>query len=73
MRVFRSLIVPVTKVIDAVNSHSVDHHLGILAGRHLPLGGQLRDHQLFDAADTPHPEGERLYRAVVETIKSSPT
>ena len=59
----RALIVLVTNVIDEVNSHQVDQYLGNLVGRHLPIGVLLRDHQLFDAAESPHPQGANLYRA----------
>jgi uncharacterized protein (DUF58 family) len=59
----RSLVILVTNLIDEVNAHQVERWLSTLAGRHLPLGVLLRDHQLFDAADTPHPTGHQLFRA----------
>jgi uncharacterized protein (DUF58 family) len=59
----RALVILVTNLIDEVNSHQVDQYLGNLVGRHLPLGVLLRDHRLFDAADTPAPASEQLYRA----------
>lgn len=59
----RSLVVLVTNLIDEVNSHQIERWLSTLAGRHLPLGVLLRDHQLFDAANLPQPSGRDLYRA----------
>jgi uncharacterized protein (DUF58 family) len=59
----RALVVLVTNLIDEVNAHQVERWLSTLNGRHLPLGVLLRDHQLFDAADMPHPMGRNLYRA----------
>jgi uncharacterized protein (DUF58 family) len=59
----RSLVVLVTNLIDEVNSHQIERWLSTLAGRHLPLGVLLRDHQLFDAANLPQPSGPDLYRA----------
>lgn len=59
----RSLVVLVTNLIDEVNSHQIERWLSTLAGRHLPLGVLLRDHQLFDAANLPQPSGHDLYRA----------
>lgn len=59
----RSLVVLVTNLIDEVNSHQIERWLSTLAGRHLPLGVLLRDHQLFDAANLPNPAGRDLYRA----------
>jgi len=59
----RSLVVLVTNLIDEVNSSQIERWLSTLAGRHLPLGVLLRDHQLFDAANLPQPSGRDLYRA----------
>ena len=59
----RSLVVLVTNIIDEVNSHQVQQYLGSIAGRHLPLGVLLRDRGLFEAADTPNPQGTALFRA----------
>lgn len=59
----RSLVVLVTNLIDEVNAHQIQQYLSTLVGRHLPLGVLLRDHQLFDAAETPRPVGGDLYRA----------
>lgn len=59
----RALVVLVTNVIDEVNANQILRWLGALAGRHLPLGVLLRDHQLFDAVKTPEPVGDELYRA----------
>lgn len=59
----RSLVVLMTNVIDEVNAHQIQQYLGVLVGRHLPLGVLLRDHQVFDAA-TPQPTTQKqLYRA----------
>ena len=59
----RSMVVLMTNLIDEVNAHQVERWLSALTGRHLPLGVLMRDHQLFDAADLPHPVGRDLYRA----------
>jgi uncharacterized protein (DUF58 family) len=59
----RSLVVLMTNVIDEVNAHQVEQYLSTVVGRHLPLGVLMRDHQLFDAADMPHPVDLDLYRA----------
>jgi uncharacterized protein (DUF58 family) len=59
----RSLVILVTNVIDEVNAHQVLQYLGVLAGRHLPLGVLLRDHRLFDAAEATIGSEQQLYRA----------
>ncbi len=63
----RSLVVLMTNLIDEVNAHQVHQYLTNLVGRHLPLGVLLRDHRLFDAADSvapglPAPD-QKLFRA----------
>ena len=57
-----------TNVIDEVNAHQVEQYLSTVVGRHLPLGVLMRDHQLFDAADMPHPVDLDLYRAVAAAV-----
>jgi len=57
------MVVLMTNLIDEVNAHQVERYLSTLAGRHLPLGVLLRDHQLFDVADLRHPTDLNLYRA----------
>jgi uncharacterized protein (DUF58 family) len=59
----RALVILISNLIDEVNAHQVEQYLGSLAGRHLPLGVLLRDHQLFDAVDEPAPRAGNLYRA----------
>lgn len=59
----RALVVLISNVIDEVNAHQIERYLGSLTGRHLPVGVLLRDHQLFDAANLPHPQGRDLFRA----------
>lgn len=59
----RSMVVLMTNLIDEVNAHQVGQYLTTMAGRHLPLGVLLRDHQLFDAADMRSPTDSNLYRA----------
>ncbi len=49
----RSLVVLITNVIDEVNAQQIDSYLTSLTGRHLPLAVLLRDHAIFDAAETP--------------------
>ena len=48
----RSLVVMISNVIDEINAMQVEQYLATLVGRHLPMGVLLRDHRLFDAADT---------------------
>lgn len=59
----RSLVILITNVIDEVNAHQVQQYLGVLVGRHLPLGVLLRDHRLFDAAEPPYRDDRKLFRA----------
>ena len=59
----RSMVILMSNVIDEVNAHQVQRYLTNLVGRHLPLGLLLRDHRLFDAADTVRPSGEMFYGA----------
>ncbi len=49
----RTLLVLITNLIDQVNADQIQNYLGALATRHLPLCVFLRDHRLFDAADSP--------------------
>lgn len=49
----RSLVVLITNVIDEVNAQQIESYLTSLTGRHLPLAVLLRDHAIFDAAETP--------------------
>ena len=57
----RALVILVTNVIDEVNANQIHQYLSSISGRHLPLGVLLRDHRLFEAADTPFPSGDDLY------------
>ena len=59
----RSLVILISNVIDDVNANQIQRHLGTLVGRHLPLGVLLRDHRLFDAADSPPLSKEDSYRS----------
>lgn len=59
----RTLVILITNLIDEVNANQVGQYLGAFSGKHLPLGVLLRDHQLFDAAESPDPRGEALFRA----------
>ncbi len=59
----RSLVVLLTNVIDEVNSMQIERYLASLVGRHLPLGVLMRDHRIFDIADTPPRDDAELYRA----------
>lgn len=59
----RSLVVLLTNVIDEVNANQVHRYLSNIVGRHLPLGVLLRDRQMFEAVETPQPQGAALYRA----------
>ena len=58
----RSLVVLLTNLFDDVNAQIVAEHLGNLAGRHLPLGVFLRDHDLFALADHAPAEGPGLFQ-----------
>jgi uncharacterized protein (DUF58 family) len=59
----RSLVILITNVIDEVNARQIQQYLGVLAGRHLPLGVLLRDHRLFDAVEANCQNDRELYRA----------
>lgn len=59
----RSLVVLLTNVIDEVNSMQIERYLAALVGRHLPLGVLMRDHRIFDMADTQPRDDAELYRA----------
>ncbi len=63
----RSLVILITNLIDEVNANQLSGYLRNLAGRHLPLGVLLRDHQIFEAADQRQPEGSDLFRAAAAT------
>jgi uncharacterized protein (DUF58 family) len=59
----RSLVILISNLIDEVNANQVQQYLGVLVGRHLPLGVLLRDHRLFDAAEAPCRVDRELFRA----------
>lgn len=59
----RSMVVLMTNILDEVNAFQVQQYLGNLVGKHLPLGVFLRDHAVFNLADTPNPQGSQLYEA----------
>ncbi len=61
----RSLVVLMTNVFDDVNARQIGDHLGNVAGRHLPLGVFLRDHDLFALADDAPDRGPGLYAGAV--------
>ncbi|MEM1304167.1 MAG: DUF58 domain-containing protein, partial [Planctomycetota bacterium] len=48
----RALVVLITNVVDEVNATQVRERMANLRGRHLPMAVVLRDHALFDAADS---------------------
>jgi hypothetical protein len=53
----RSMVVLMTNVLDEVNAFQVQQYLGNLVGKHLPLGVLLRDHSVFEIAETVNPQG----------------
>jgi uncharacterized protein (DUF58 family) len=59
----RSLVILMTNLIDEVNAVQVQQYLSVIAGRHLPMGVLLRDHRVFDAAETAIASDHQLYRA----------
>jgi uncharacterized protein (DUF58 family) len=59
----RSLVILITNLIDEVNAVQVQQYLSVIAGRHLPMGVLLRDHRVFDAAETAVVNEHQLYRA----------
>lgn len=59
----RSLVILITNVIDEVNANQVSQYLRNLVGRHLPLAVLLRDHAIFDAANSPARDDAALYEA----------
>jgi len=58
----RSLVVLMTNLFDELNAQMVGEYLRNLAGRHLPLAVFLRDHDLFELADTAPGHGLGLYQ-----------
>jgi uncharacterized protein (DUF58 family) len=58
----RSLVVLLTNLFDDVNAQILSEYLENLAGRHLPLGVFLRDHDLFALADGATADGLGLYQ-----------
>jgi hypothetical protein len=52
-----------TNVLDEVNAFQVQQYLGNLVGKHLPLGVLLRDHSVFEIAETVNPQGNKLFDA----------
>lgn len=58
----RSLVILLTNLFDEVHAELVREYLGNLAGRHLPLGVFLRDHDLFAMADRSEIQGADLYQ-----------
>jgi uncharacterized protein (DUF58 family) len=58
----RSLVVLMTNLFDDLNAQIVSEYLRNLTGRHLPLGVFLRDHDLFELADTAPRHGLALYQ-----------
>ncbi len=59
----RALVVLLTAIVDEVNANQLQQYLRSISGRHLPLSVLLRDHRIFDAADTDSPQGSDLYRS----------
>jgi len=55
----RSLVILVTNVIDQINAAIVKEYLVIQAGKHLPLGVFLRDHDLYDRTVSAPVQGAR--------------
>lgn len=47
----RALVVLLTNVIDEINASQIQEYLGSMAGKHLPMGVLLRDHELYNAMD----------------------
>ena len=47
----RALVVLLTNVIDEINANQIQEYLGSMAGKHLPMGVLLRDHDMFDVID----------------------
>ncbi len=59
----RSLVILVTNVIDEINANQIHQYLSSMAGRHLPVGVLLRDHELFSAAEKTWKSDAELFRA----------
>lgn len=59
----RSMVVLMTNILDEVNAFQVQQYLTNLVGKHLPLGVLLRDHSVFELAETVDPQGSQLYDA----------
>jgi uncharacterized protein (DUF58 family) len=59
----RSMVVLMTNILDEVNAFQVQQYLGNLVGKHLPLGVLLRDHSVFNLAETVNPKEHQIYDA----------
>jgi uncharacterized protein (DUF58 family) len=57
----RSLVVLMTNLFDELNAQIMGEYLRNLTGRHLPLAVFLRDHDLFELADSAPAQGLALY------------
>lgn len=58
----RALVVLITNVVDEVNATAIRDRMRTVAGRHLPMAVLLRDHGLFDAAESVEEEFARSPR-----------
>ncbi len=59
----RALVILITNVMDALNSHQIERHLRSLTGRHLPLAILLRDRGLFGTAMPAESNDSSFYAA----------
>ncbi len=58
----RSLVILMTNLIDEINANQVHQYLSTMVGRHLPMGVLMRDHGLFQSADTNWRDDAGMYR-----------
>ncbi len=63
----RSLVILITNVIDQINATIIKDYLVIQAGKHLPLGVFLRDHDLYRRAASL-PERSAMHGVREETV-----
>ena len=60
----RALVVLITNVVDEVNATQIRQRMATINGKHLPMAVLLRDHSLFDAADSVEEEFHRDPHAI---------
>lgn len=57
----RSLVCMITNVIDTMNAQQLHSYLGSLAGRHLPFGVLLKEHDIHNLVESPPIDTEDMF------------